>query len=314
MAKRDSWKRSVVGRRDTPQRIQRLRLARKSFFIQLDTLVPDAIRELRSVPFHAHEGKIVNTAEAPLPHVPGGRWVDLRDLILPASVARALHTLTVEQPDRDDHLPDGWSSADVELYLSEAHHLFVPTVVNDWADRQNLKSRVPWVAAFGTLVRDRWRRRPVQPLPDVVNTLHGFPILHPWNAVAALRNPIGMLQGYPTISPADPREESQAQFLARAKDHYRDASVYLDKFTVSIHESDLARDCGWLIRVQVKRETASGIAREAGVSRQAVDTAIRQLAKIIDIQLPARRQSTGRPVGRSESAPRRRIVNAVKQK
>jgi hypothetical protein len=296
-----------VGTRDTLQGVQTCRQARRTLFHQLDALFPEAMTDLRRLPFHKRAGEIVNTANARLPRYAGGQWIDTGALSLPPAVADELHAL-VNAPsfDRNEikakQIPKGWSAFDIGMYLDEAGHLFVPKSVIDWEKRLQLESRCHWVAAFGTLVRARWRTQPKQTLEQVLKTLGGFPILHPHSAVTALRLGPERLPEYPTLSPADPRAETQKHFIGRARAHYQEVSKHLEERGLKpVGERELNLHASWLIRCQVKGESQLDIAEEQCVSRENVNMAIHKIADITGITLPRR---SGRPPGLRESRPR----------
>ncbi len=291
-----------IGRRDTPLRIESLRQARRAFFCQLCEVVPGALKELRASPTRNHEGRIVNAAESLLPTLTHGVWVDTRPLALPSDVAATLeaHATGRARPTRA-----GWSPTllDIDVYRAFADHVFVSDRILKWAKKWHVD--VNWVEAFATLVRARWRHTPEQSLREVLATLPAFPRLHPVSAMTPFVGPISELAGGPVIS-ADPRKETQTQFLARAKRHYQQRSAFLDAVSVAIpRDTDLDRDCAWLVRAQVRGEAIKNIAGEADVRRQAVDRVIRDLARLIEIPLRLPRRP-GRAPGRQEHAPRHR--------
>ena len=174
-------------------------------------------------------------------------------------------------------------------------------MIERWALKWHLHA--DWIAAFATLVRTRWRHRPEQPLDEVLETLHGFPIRR-WSA-ALLRASVDRLHAYPTMPPADPRNETEADFVARAKAHYKECTQYVGLFSVPVRNQDVSQYCEWLIRVQVLGTSPSTIANSLGLSRQAIDRAVRHHARAIGMRLT--KPGPGRRRGVVEGRPRRRV-------
>lgn len=291
-------------RLDSRSQSSYVRSARKDFFRALLARAPDCLLTLLSIDWRAEFGRLARPSDGPLPEWSDGRW-------LPFSEAFGLSGHYQEPQALADLLerptPLNWRGRAIGELASRVFEeefddaVFVPTVVAQWATEWNIAE--PWVLAIATLVRARSVLCPEQSLDEALRTLPGYPHF-PYKSGVALRADIDDLGDYPALQPADPRIETQAEFLGRARQHFSDCADYFRSVGLTeFKRADPVEDNDLLVRVVVLRHSISDIARERHATRQAIDVRVRTHAKLIGLAV---RLSPGRPSGRRENAARRR--------
>jgi hypothetical protein len=109
---------------------------------------------------------------------------------------------------------------------------------------------------------------------------------------------------------AQPAMETESEFLARCREHYRARERLLSALAGTKPRSlkEIEQHAVWLLRIQVGRESIAAVGIDHRKEANTVRGAVRRLAELLPITLRA--FSRGRQAGRKESASRRRVAGS----
>jgi hypothetical protein len=330
---------SRVFRYDTPGQHFGRRDAEIAFLAAVRTRYPASFEELSRLPVHQLEGgvHIVEASEIPRfsrffaerrlgrLYVVSGRIPNVIEDLKPLDVKTTFSDSFPRGPAVviDDHLGQ---------FAEPALVVFIPASINMWAAKWKLST--PRLEATAVLIRATWSKSP-DAAKDFSMITPGLPIGFATEFASVPSEGHWNSLGVPAIG-ANPMLESETQFLKRASQHYnqRVERYYEARLSPQAEQGVTSADtkeggladrifvatqtlrelhshAGWLARVQVGGESPAHVGREFKATRAAVDHAVRRLARFLNLPLrPFRRP--GRPPGRRELNPRRRVASKQK--